>query len=121
MNTFLHSMVKLWPINKPLVYMKNRMSFNLYSNTKMYIFTHIHEVFHTTNWVLFLSSTFRIYGSILFFRETLFIIKTIYNTIKHLLILQYCKVAGLDLITQSAIVISKDIFFVIYERYQTPH
>lgn len=50
-----------------------------------------------------------------------FIIKTIYTTIKHPLISQYCKVAGLDLITQSAIVIFKDIFFVIYEQYQTPH
>ena len=50
-----------------------------------------------------------------------FIIKTIYTTIKHPLISQYCKVACLDLITQSAIVISKDIFFVIYERYQMPH
>ena len=56
------------------------------------------------------------------YRETVFyIIKTTYTTIKHPLISQFCKVAGLDLITQSAIVISKDIFFVIYERYQTPH
>ena len=99
------------------------MSLNLYSNTKTYIFTHIHEVFHTINWFLFLSSTFRVDGSILFlYRETVFhIIKTTYTTIKHPLISQFCNVAGLDLITQSAIVISKDIFFVIYERYQTPH
>ena len=56
------------------------------------------------------------------YRETVFyIIKTIYTTIKHPLISQCGKVAGLDLITQSAIVISKDIFFVIYERYRTPH
>ena len=56
------------------------------------------------------------------YRETVFyIIKTIYTTIKHPLISQLCKEAGLDLIAQSAIVISKDIFFVIYERYQTPH
>ena len=88
----------------------------------MYIFTHIHEVFHTTNLfcfypVLFVSmDQFYFYG-----KQCFFIIKTIYTTITHPLISQYCKVAVLDLITQSAIVILKDIFFVIYEQFQTPH